>query len=219
MQIPLTAFGLALVAGAPVANAQTVITRQIADQPVETVIAQRPSGTLVAQEPLVTVPSGTLTQPVQTVQTVETVRTVRPVAHVVPRHVVPRHVVHHQVVTTRTIRTTRRIAPMSGTVVARTAGYPQPLYDEVAPPPPVEAAPVYGRPVYDQVAPPPLAAYPRPLYDAVIPAADTTVAPDVAAPVIGPSGIAVPFYRYVYEPDRILVIDPNTNVAVQAIPR
>jgi len=26
-------------------------------------------------------------------------------------------------------------------------------------------------------------------------------------------------YRYVYEPDRILVIDPTTNIAVQAIPR
>jgi len=26
-------------------------------------------------------------------------------------------------------------------------------------------------------------------------------------------------YRYVYEPDRILVIDPATNIAVQAIPR
>jgi hypothetical protein len=26
-------------------------------------------------------------------------------------------------------------------------------------------------------------------------------------------------YRYVYEPDRILVIDPITNIAVQAIPR
>jgi hypothetical protein len=26
-------------------------------------------------------------------------------------------------------------------------------------------------------------------------------------------------YRYVYEPDRILVIDPNSGVAVQSIPR
>jgi hypothetical protein len=29
----------------------------------------------------------------------------------------------------------------------------------------------------------------------------------------------IPGYRYVYEPDRILVIDPYTNIAVQAIPR
>jgi hypothetical protein len=29
----------------------------------------------------------------------------------------------------------------------------------------------------------------------------------------------MPTYRYVYEPNRILVIDPYTNIAVQAIPR
>jgi hypothetical protein len=32
-------------------------------------------------------------------------------------------------------------------------------------------------------------------------------------------GTTTPFYRYVYEPNRILVIDPNTGVAVQALPR
>ena len=46
-------------------------------------------------------------------------------------------------------------------------------------------------------------AYPASLYD-VVPAA-----PAVAAPA----------YRYVYEPDRILVIDVNTGIAVQALPR
>jgi hypothetical protein len=29
----------------------------------------------------------------------------------------------------------------------------------------------------------------------------------------------MPTYRYVYEPDRILVIEPSSNIAVQAIPR
>jgi hypothetical protein len=29
----------------------------------------------------------------------------------------------------------------------------------------------------------------------------------------------MPMYRYVYETDRILVIDPHTGIAVQAIPR
>jgi hypothetical protein len=33
------------------------------------------------------------------------------------------------------------------------------------------------------------------------------------------AGAPVLFYRYVYEPDRILVIDPSTGIAVQAIPR
>jgi hypothetical protein len=29
----------------------------------------------------------------------------------------------------------------------------------------------------------------------------------------------VPAYRYVYQPDRILVIEPATGIAVQALPR
>ena len=56
--------------------------------------------------------------------------------------------------------------------------------------------------------------YGVPLYDAA-PAAVVAPAPVVAAPV----AMAPVIYRYVYEPDRILVIDPTTNIAVQAIPR
>jgi hypothetical protein len=66
--------------------------------------------------------------------------------------------------------------------------------------------------------------------DSVVPPAPTVAAPPVAAAssgplydVVGPAavapGAAVPFYRYEYEPDRILVIDPSTGIAVQAIPR
>jgi hypothetical protein len=159
--IPYTALGLALVAGAPAANAQTVITREIVAPPAETVI----------------------TQPVQTVQTTETIRTVRPAGS------------RRQVVTTRTI-TRQRIAPAE--VVARTVPLtPQPLYDEVLPAT-VPSGVDYSPPLYDTVA-----------------------APGVAVP--GPmvrDQYTEPFiYRYVYEPGRILVVDPNTGVAVQAIPR
>jgi hypothetical protein len=31
-----------------------------------------------------------------------------------------------------------------------------------------------------------------------------------------PAGAAIPIYRYGYEPDRILAIDPATNIAIQA---
>jgi hypothetical protein len=67
--------------------------------------------------------------------------------------------------------------------------------------------------------------------DSVIPPAPTVVAPavatvnpgplyDVVSPApVAPGGAPVPFYRYVYEFDRILVIDPSTGIAVQAIPR
>jgi hypothetical protein len=94
-----------------------------------------------------------------------------------------------QVVTTQTV--TRQFVP-ARTVVARTfATTPQPLYDEVTPAP--------------------YATGPRPLYDEV-------VSPDAAAPV-APAYNQTYTYRYVYQPDRILVIDPNTGVAIQAIPR
>jgi 2-oxoglutarate dehydrogenase E2 component (dihydrolipoamide succinyltransferase) len=67
-----------------------------------------------------------------------------------------------------------------------------------------------------------------PLYDAAPAAAVSTAiapAPIVAAPVVTAPVVAAPvatqpvIYRYVYEPDRILVIDPVTNIAVQAVPR
>jgi hypothetical protein len=77
---------------------------------------------------------------------------------------------------------------------------------------------VAAAPVYDE-----LRRGPR-LYDVATPAA---VAPAVqpavpAAPVLGATtavGGPIATYRYVYQPDRILVIDPYTNIAVQAIPR
>jgi len=161
--IPYTALGLALVAGAPAANAQTVITREIVGPPAETVI----------------------TQPMQTVQTTETIRTVRPAGSRTARR---------QVVTTRTI-TRQRIVPASALVARTIPAIPQPLYDEVT-------APIRDDTEYS------------PLYD-------TVAAPDVPAPApMVRDQYTEPFvYRYVYEPDRILVIDPNTGIAVQAIPR
>jgi hypothetical protein len=168
--IPYIALGLAVVAGAPAAKAQTVITREIVDRPAETVIAQ----------------------PMQTVQTTETIRTVRPAPGSTRR----------QVVTTRTI--TRQGVVPAPTAVVRTFSPAQPLYDEVMP-----AETVSGS---DNN-------YSPPLYDTVAPAATVVPAPVVTTSVIQ-DRYTTPFtYRYVYEPDRILVIDPNTGITVQAIPR
>ena len=205
--LPYAAIGLALAIGAPAAHAQTLITTQ-------------PAPAVIAQPPIVTVPAGT-----ETIQTIQTVRTVR---------AAPLPPVRRQVVTTRTI--TRRVMPAAPAVLAGTvAATPQPLYN-VAPaavatpvadiypapaygystpplygaaPAPVPPAPVYGYSSYGSSN----YGYSTPVYD-VAPAA---VAPEqfVAAPVATQPVI----YRYVYEPDRILVIDPVTNIAVQAIPR
>lgn len=69
----------------------------------------------------------------------------------------------------------------------------------------------------DFIAGPPVVGVAPPIvdpryYNAVPPA--PYGAPADAAVVADP-----PAYRYVYEPDRILVIDPYTNIAVQALPR
>jgi hypothetical protein len=74
--IRCAALAFALVAGIPVANAQSPVTQQ----PYDAFIVQ-PSGTLVAQMPFVTLPEGVI-RPVQTVQT-KTVQTIQP-EHVAP---------------------------------------------------------------------------------------------------------------------------------------
>jgi hypothetical protein len=63
----------------------------------------------------------------------------------------------------------------------------------------------------------------RPLYDTVAAPAVAAPAPVVAGTAVIDDGAVVatqPYtYRYVYEPDRILVIDPASGIAVQSIPR
>ena len=134
-------------------------------------------------------------QPVETVitqQPVQTVQTTETVRTVRPG---ARPTVRKRVVTT-----TRQ------TVVSQRAVVPQPLYD-VVPPAPL-ATRTYAPPLYDTAAPP--------LYDTVAPAQTVD---DTYVNAVPPAGAAIPVYRYVYEPDRILVVDPVTNIAIQSIPR
>ena len=110
--------------------------------------------------------------------------------------------------TTETVRTVRPGArPTVGkrvvtttrqTVVSQRAVVPQPLYD-VAPPAPLVTR-TYAPPLYDTVAP-------------------AQTVDDTYVNALPPAGAAIPVYRYVYEPDRILVVDPVTNIAIQSIPR
>jgi hypothetical protein len=92
--------------------------------------------------------------------------------------------------------------------------YSRPLYD-VAPGAGL-AEPAYSRPLYEP-------AYSRPLYNVAAPVVGSApfvgAAPAIGAAPAAQAGMPIPGYRYVYEPDRILVIDPYTNIAVQAIPR
>ncbi len=203
--ISYTVLSVALVAGAAAANAQTVVTREIVDQPVETVITQQPDSMVVAQQPVLTVPGTVVTEPVAAapVETVETVRTVRstttsPRPRIVRRHVVRSGTVN-RVTTTRTTVTKRVVRVRAVVAAPALEAITQPPYTEVVEGPAVVASP----------------AYPERLFDAAVPPA----APAVAPVTTFGAGTAVPTYRYVYEPDRILVIDPYTNIAVQSIPR
>jgi len=170
--ISYTVLGVALVAGASAANAQTVITR-----PVETVITQQPGSMLVAQEPVVTVPGAVATAPVETVETVRTVRstTISPRHRIVSRHVI-RSRAANRVTTTRTT-VTERVLPVPAVVAPpAVAAVAPPTYTDVVQGPPVAPAP----------------AYPERLYDVVMPA---RVVPPPAAPVGAPCSEPEPQFQ------------------------
>jgi hypothetical protein len=142
-------------------------------------------------------PAAVMVEPAATapVETVETVRTVR--STTVPRHKVADRRVGKsnrldRVTTTRTIVRERVVPARSVVVAPAVAAVTQPGYTEVV------QAPVVDSPDY-----------PAPLYDAV----------PGSQPVFGAPGFAPPAYRYIYEPDRILVVDPLTGIAVQSLPR
>jgi hypothetical protein len=114
--------------------------------------------------------------------------------------------------TVRTVESTtmprQRVARSTGNRVTTTRTTVRERVVPVAPPVAAITAPTYTEVV--QAPPVVVPAYPR-LYDVATPA------PVAASPDIGTA--VMPAYRYVYEADRILVIDPYTNIAVQAIPR
>lgn len=66
------------------------------------------------------------------------------------------------------------------------------------------------------VMPTPVADYGPPPYDAAPPPADGRAA--AVGPAAGPGGPG-PAYQYIYQSDRILVVDPVTGIAMQALPR
>ncbi len=163
---------------------------------------------VIAPAPVVTAPGPVAVAPTRTVTTVTTVRTLRPARR-------------RRVTVTRRTYISHRVIPAATSVAAPVAAatYPGPLYDYdygsdydsdydygYAAPVPVAPAPYYGEPLYDTVVTTPM------LAPAVVPAVAAPV-PVVAAPA------PVPFYHYIYQDDRILVIDPDTGIAMQALPR
>ena len=158
-------------------------------QAVETVMTPAPGPAVVVQAPLAVPPSGVLLPPPPTA-----------VAVTAPVQTVE---------TVRTVQTTEpritrravrrrlvdRVTTTTRTTVRQGVVAAAPTYAELR----------RGRRLYDVVMP------------AVAAPLATPTAPVVTTAVAAPA--AMPTYRYVYEPDRILVIDPYSNIAVQAIPR
>jgi len=184
------AIGIALAAGTSLAQAQTFV-----DRPVEEAIVAPPATVIVPPQPFAApTPALVVTDAAPPVaaapaQTVDTM----PAERSVTRRVVRTR--NGDRVTITTIRTVVRRGVASA-------------------PAPTPAVQAITQPTYGEVVSP----YTR-LYDVVTPAA--VASPVVAEqPVAGvPIGPPILAYRYVYEPDRILVIDVNTGIAVQAIPR
>jgi hypothetical protein len=198
------ALGILLMVGTLNSKGQTRVPTVVAPAPVTV----PPSGVLLQPEP---VERRTVTTvPVKIVQPLHTAeRTAPPTMrrHVVHRQTAARRVaprtlaredVGQRVTTTRTTTVRQRIVatPVVGTAAAATPAY-------------VSGGPRYynfaGRPMDIRPALKPSLARRRA-------AAVNSAAPVVATP-------PMPAYRYVYDADRILVIDPFTNLPVQAIPR
>src|SRR5579863_2407819 len=155
--------------------------------------------TVIAPPPVVVAPPAAAViapPPLRTVRTVTTTTTTHPVRH--------RAIARHPYVTGRAVPATTTTTTTVATTLVPAPYVTPPLYD-AAPPPTVEP--------YDTV----------PLYDAedadVAPAPGPAIIPATAAAVVVPVAPGAPAYRYVYQDDRILVIDPNTGIAVEAIPR
>jgi hypothetical protein len=128
---------------------------------------------------------------VATVEPMQTIETIETVPTIRPA---ARSVARHEIVTRQTA--VRGFAANT---------YAQPLYG-YAGSAAIVSAPAYGQASnYDYGT-----TQAGPLYNTIAAPAITAV----AAPVI-----TAPAYRYVYEWDRILVVDPSTNIIVQALPR
>jgi hypothetical protein len=100
-------------------------------------------------------------------------------------------IVGRRAVATRRTYASDRSVPIAATPAAAVAPAPAPVVS-------------YGAPVYD-IDPTPVGA----------PVGVVAPAAGPAVPVVP----AVPAYQYIYQFDRILVVDPVTGIAVQALPR
>ena len=230
--------GFALALGAAGAYAQSVTTRQIDNEPVETTVTQTPNGTVITRRPLAAAPAAT-TVVDETVGVAPTTRTVT------------RHVEHHarrattEHTVTRTVRTTRRVAvapplvlaPAQRQVIYRTLVQEQ-VVPQVAPQvvPSVPGYPPFPPPAARTVvvAPSETTGYAvstpaevvdddgyaeeaPPVYAAPYTVGSVLPASVAVTPLPPSATVAVPAvrpYRYATMNGRVLLVDPVTNTVV-----
>ena len=160
--------GFALVVGAAGAHAQSVITRQIDNEPVEVTVTRTPTGTIITRRPLAApavsgvaveaVPAPAAAPPTYVDETVGVAPTTRTTTHRVVHHA--RRATTERTVT-RTVRTTRRVAAPPPLVLA-----------------PAQRQVIYRTLVQEQVVPaaPSVPGYP-PFPPPAVPARTVVVAP------------------------------------------
>jgi hypothetical protein len=149
--------GVALALGAASAHAQSVISRQIGNEPVETTVTQTPNGTVITRRPLAAVPAPVAPATVSTTEVDETVGA----APATTRTRVERSTRAHRAErTTRTVTRTAhsRVAVAPRLVLDRTQRavvYRTIVQQQVVPPVAVAPVPPAGYPPY------PAPAYPQ----------------------------------------------------------
>jgi hypothetical protein len=228
--------GFALALGATSAHAQSVLTRQIDNEPVETTVTQTPNGTVITRRPLAAAPAAS-TVVDETVGVAPTTRTRHVVRHA--RRTTTEHTV------TRTVRTTRRVAvapplvlaPAQRQVIYRTLVQEQ-VIPQVAPQvvPSVPGYPPFPPPAARTVvvAPSETTGYAvstpaevvdddgyaeeaPPVYAAPYTVGSLLPASVAVTPLPARATVAVPAvrpYRYATMNGRVLLVDPVTNTVV-----
>lgn len=212
----LAPFGLAVLglSLATAASAQTTVTRQVSDMPVETTIVRSPSGTTVTRRVLDNEPIVVPAPPART-RTVTTVRSSRPIAER-PR----------ARATTRVVTRRRSVAPVYGMATA------EPLVLS-----PAEREVVY-REIVDQRAVPvqrgflapigstfpvveparPAVSVARPLPAATTYVVGSRLPADIRLVELPQTVIervpAISSYAYAMVDDRVLLVDPQTGIIV-----
>jgi hypothetical protein len=218
--------GVAFASGITAAHAQSVISRQITTEPVETVVTQGPNGTIVTRRPLGAAPFGTapianplypypsVSGPIYpyTANTVETVETVeQPATTTVTREVVrPSATTRRERARSQSQQVVRE--PSRNTVVTREIVTPAPRAMQSSPPAMAisTTGSGYAESIDDDDSDVTVTNYVGMRLPTNVTFYDVPERIAVSMPGTRP-------YRYAYVGNRMLLVDPVTRIVVQDV--